>query len=818
MRNSVILNTLPSFALGIGLALTIFGLTQQHWPNVLPWVNEDAFLRYAISLGLVVSTVAVAGKLFHRDPHFIGAILLVLISVASGAVWPLMVTLWFVLASVVMGQQVLAVLRTGNDSDAFTTPFLIGAGIYGTGIGLFAHLPVNYPGVYGLALLLPLISGRQQVIDTTSNLFAWIKMRCGNHIGIDWLGVAIVGVGMMHFAMALMPEVMYDALALHLFVPTQLALRHVWGFDPSLYSLALIPMLGDWLFSIGYMLAGETGARLINLTFTYFLAWQGYQLVLWLGGKENGGKWASLLFLATPLTLTETSSLYIEAIWASFVVAGTSTVFHLVTNTEKDRKAVLINAGLMFGFAAATKAVTLSILPALAGMLLFRWRRWIKRDVLSVTINSLALFILVGFIPYFSAWLISGNPVFPFFNGIFNSPYFVQTNFDNPLFKSGLTWNLPYRVAFDSNKYLEATNGAAGFQWLLLLPAAIVALALKGNRRALSLFTFSLVSIAFIFHSQSYLRYVFPMSLLMCAVIGTTMSPIKTRERYTTWAMPIVAAFTLCLNLLFITSATWTYRDFPLKILVDASERDNYLLERLPIRKAISFVNLLNTERTPVSLLCLPFAAGLNTDALHTNWYNQRFQDAILKARDDHEIARVLRYNKSNFVLLDSTWSTDQQRKNVELATLEVARFGNVSVRRLRDEYKYGLEALQNPDFSSMQGWAVSSDSIFNESSGSVIVTVTAPVTQVIRVEGGSSYLNTVTARCVQSPASGRVQVNWLDAKSRFIKADIQVFDCTEDWQDHQQSITAPENAQVAVVYGSAHTGTPIELTKVSFR
>ena len=36
------------------------------------------------------------------------------------------------------------------------------------------------------------------------------------------------------------------------------------------YVWAVMPMLGDWLFSVGYMLGGETAARLINVGFIYF--------------------------------------------------------------------------------------------------------------------------------------------------------------------------------------------------------------------------------------------------------------------------------------------------------------------------------------------------------------------------------------------------------------------------------------------------------------------------------------------------------------------------------------------------------------------
>ena len=156
-----------------------------------------------------------------------------------------------------------------------------------------------------------------------------------------------------------MPEVGHDALAMHLFVPAHLSLRHEWSFDVTKYVWAVMPMMGDWLFSIAYMLGGETAARLINVSFIFILCRLVRDLVLWAGGNAVGARWSVLLFLATPLTFTESSSLYIESVWASFVVAGSLSIFKLLPSAEDNKKIQLPIAGLLLGGALAAKAVTL---------------------------------------------------------------------------------------------------------------------------------------------------------------------------------------------------------------------------------------------------------------------------------------------------------------------------------------------------------------------------------------------------------------------------------------------------------------------------
>jgi hypothetical protein len=271
----------------------------------------------------------------------------------SGALWPLLVALWFAIASAILGKSILSAIRI-NTEENWLTNFLVGAGVYGTAVGLLAHFPVNYPGVYGVALVLPILLGWRNVAECWRRFMAFLTKNDNSCSKSKWLDAIIVVVCVVHFVVALMPEAGHDALAAHLFVPAHIASRHQWGFDVDTYVWAVMPMLGDWIFAIGYMLAGETAARLINISFILVIGWLVRDLVLWAGGTVKGARWAALIFLSTPLTFTESSSLHIESVWAALVVAGTLALFRGCELSDKSKSWIAL-AALFLGFAVAAK-------------------------------------------------------------------------------------------------------------------------------------------------------------------------------------------------------------------------------------------------------------------------------------------------------------------------------------------------------------------------------------------------------------------------------------------------------------------------------
>jgi hypothetical protein len=297
---------------------------------------------------------------------------------------------------------------------------------------------------------------------------------------------------------------------------------------------------------------------------------------------------------------------------------------------------------------------------------------------------GLSLFVIIDSDPYFTAWLISGNPVFPFFNGVFQSIYYEASNFNNAPYNTGITWDFLYKIIFDSKSYLEATNGATGFQWLLLLPTSILLLIIKWNKKAMLLLLTSILCISAAFYSQSYLRYSFPIFILVGASISVSVNSIIKLHPVTYKVLVGLGVITIGLNILFFSSATWTYRSLPLSVLVDKESKRDYLTIRSPVRIAVEEINHINIKQLPVAFLTNEtYAAGLNSDALYPTWHNNLFRREIYKiTSSEHAIGVLSKYNL-DYIILDSNWSDVKHRTAIEMASIEVMKFGYISVRKL---------------------------------------------------------------------------------------------------------------------------------------
>ena len=666
--------------------------------------------------------------------------------------------------------------------------------------------------MYGLALAIPVVLGWRSVYAAVRSLGQY----CTEPFEAKWQDLAIALVALVYFSVALMPEVGHDALVTHLFVPGHLATRHEWGYDVTTYAWAVMPMMGDWLFSIGYMLAGETAARLVNVGFIFVLSWLVRDLVMWAGGSAVCARWAALLFLTTPLTFTESSSLFIESVWATFIVAGSLSVFKLLQRNN-DQSAHLPVAGFLLGGALAAKAVTFTILPVLLLLLVLRYRTWGQRKFIGAIALGLMTFIAVGGIPYATAWHLTGNPVFPFFNQIFKSPFWPAVAFEAPaVFGKSLTWDVIYQATFHTEKFLESSPGATGFQWLLLFFPALLILLFSRHHRGVILFIVAGLSVALTFQSTAYLRYVFPSFAWIAAGIGVALSAVHTEAAFTRRVLSIVGWAVVLLNLAFFKSGTY-YGDFFLQPLLSQSDRETYLNNRLPIRNAVELVNQLNVGRTPVAVFSSPLTAGLNSDGLYPNWYNYQFQAKVTEATTSDHIAQLLMDKGVDYVILDSNWGAAGKRKIIEDVTDKISEQGSITVRKLKSSYQFQTELLKNPDFSSYDGWSMPSD-MHEQQPGRITVSVSSPASQLVSVVAGRRYQNAVMAICKDQPTQGRVQVNWFDSKSNFISTDIQVFDCMPFETAHIMEVTAPRSASTAAVYATGHTSIPIIFSGVSFK
>ncbi len=797
----------------LGTALTIFGLA--NLKHSIGWTHSGRY-NFAIFVSLCMAGVVLGSRYTQKPPRFIGAILALGFTLIAGAWWPVIATLWFIFAAFLLGHHIQALLGITVKDDQCVFRFLTGAGVYGTLVAFLAHFPINYPALYGVMLLLPFVINKQIVFEYGAQFKKWLlctEVKAENQF--NWLDALLTVVALVYFVTALMPEVGHDALAMHLFVSAHMAHQHGWGFDAGTYVWAVMPMLGDFIYSIGYVLGGETASRLINISFIFVLTRLIRELVLWAGGDTNTIRWTNLIFLSTPLTFLVGSSLFVESIWSSFTIAGSVLIFRIFSGSENLKSDIPL-AGMLLGFAIASKAIALMFLPALFLVLVWRWKSCLNSTCFKSTVKGLFLFLTPGMIPYFTAFYKTGNPVFPFFNQVFKSEFYPSVNFDSStIFGKGVAWDFPYRVIFHTGEFLESHVGGSGFQWLLLFLPAIGFLVLSKNKRVSLVFAVAAMSLFLTFQSVSYLRYVFPEWLLLTVVLGCSLFNGIVRESIFRKTIVRLAMVTLALNLLFLNSAAF-YGDFGLKPLLSDSNRKKFLKQRLPVRNAVEIVNQLNSEKSAVAIFSHPLVAGLSADALHCSWYNFGFQESMDSAQDEETLATNLSKEGVNYVILNSTWGTDEKRKLINQITDPISETGDVTIRRLSDKYRFSTELLQSPEFQKLTSWTSGENVDFDDQEHCVSVNVESPVYQTIEVTPNKQYKNLVTTRCPSTEGQARMQINWLDANGKYISTDLRLIQCTHAWKTDSMKVFAPANARTAMVYASGHTKVAVQFKKNS--
>ena len=802
-----------SALLVVGLGLTAWGLGQIGWPvqglNNLLWIT-------------LFAAMALAVLWFGLSPATATTLLGAGILVVTAQFWPMLVVCWFAVVSMLVGAWLLERLGLFDAAAQPLIAFLTGTGTLGTLTGLLAHWPINYPGLYATLLALPLALGRRQLVRLARQARdAWRGGAVQQSLGQRWLEVAIGVVALVHFVVAFLPELGYDALAMHLFVAEALRTRHVWGYDVDTYVWAVLPLLVDWTYAAVNMLGGETSARLLNVGFVFVIAWQVRQLVCWAGGTLMGERWAVLLFLVTPLTFTESNALFIEGGWTAFLIAGILAMLRALDGSSNPRSALPL-AGLLCGFALASKAVTLPYLSALLVVMLARPSAWLQPPNTRYLAKAIAFGTVVGAVPYLTAWIIAKNPVFPFFNAIFKSPFYFPENFRPPPFERHLKWDSIYRVTFDSIHYLEGSKGSAGFQWLLLLvPCAVALLMHRQVRwRAAALLAIGALGIAAVFQQTAYLRYVFPSLAILLAAIGVGIGLLSVEDRgRVLW--PVVAAGVVLLNILHFHTGT-SIPDFPLSAAVSQNARDALVAIRHPLRSLVPTINALNGGEAPVVWVAESQATGLIADPLYPQWYNFRFMNEFSAVKTEAEMVQLMARRGSHYAVVDPTYQFARNYPGpiamLLRVTDEITSVEGVSLRRLRPSLAFAREIAASPDFSDGAQWSQVTGASYNAAAKVVIVTPNAGVFQRVPVTPGHRYLNTITARCDGPGTSGRLQINWHDADARFVSVSSRAYTCIAAWTTHTMEVVAPREAVFAILYTSGNAGGSVMISLNSLK
>ncbi|SDP57043.1 hypothetical protein SAMN04488595_11222 [Ralstonia sp. 25mfcol4.1] len=599
-------------------------------------------------------------------------------------------------SALLYGRGLLALaFRTDDGSPGWSASIFVGLALLLAMLGLAIHAPINYRHIYWAVLALPALA-----LLRPGNA-AKLRQELGNRLtaaakivdGMPYWGlVVLLALLAISARYAFFPTVGYDDNAHHLRLWTELALHQRYSFDVLTQVWEVAPLSVAGLHAIASLCAGEDARAALNLALLLLLYIQVWSTLF----HFRLGQLDRLLLLlalgSTPMLASLLSTLQAELFLATLMACGTRLTMQIRKKwASADALALLAIAALC----AATK------LPgAVAGVLLIgtavvqaaRTSAGSAPPAAlrypSFLVLAIGMFAVAALGSYVNAWIVTGNPVFPLYNGIFKSPYFEAVNFSDQRWNQGFSLQSYWNVFFKTSAFNESKDFVAGFQYLFLPALALLALTRDGACKVLivliPLFGFGII----MFYMTQYWRYVFPVLPMATVLIGLLLAQDLPRSILTIRAVILAC---VGLNFYFLPGISWVFDRTSPQQAYTAARRDVIANRYNAPKQLTAYLNDRYAGATVLYPASAPFGATLRGKPVYTNWYAPVHAAAFDAARDSDAIVAFLKQERIAFVI----WSTFDNypagsagwalREYLSRTAYPVLRLDNYTLYRLTD-------------------------------------------------------------------------------------------------------------------------------------
>jgi len=624
----VLLTILLWVAVLAAVALEISGFRTSDIFRQEVWTPQglQRFLWY----GLVFTGLGV-GLLFAK--RYFAPVILGVVALGTWiAVGPLAVgaALLFVFSATVLGKLVF-----GRELEG-PVAFLGGAAMWILALSCWIRVPVQYAAVYLVLLALPVAVGLP-IARCLAHDWLHLLQPSWKQTLPEFMAVFLVAfVGGAHWLVVLKPEASYDGLAMHMAAAANIAIHHAFTIDFRQFVWALMPMGADWCYGVLYVLGGEYAARLLNLALLAVIG----LLLFGVARRWVSNATAALvvfLFLSTPIVQLVTGSLLVENFVAAMSLGAAVALWKF---QEKGTSRLLMLAAFLLGTSVAMKleavAVAVVILPFFIATM-WRQRGQFERKVL---VGAVAVLVVSAGVPYATAYVRSGDPIFPFENARFHSPYYPNENVRDARYREPLTWRMPFRMTFGTSHYYEAQDGSFGFQYLLFLPLTLVCLASLKSYAGRSAAMIGLGGGLIIAIALPNARYFYPVLPFLTLGATAAVAGLAVQRRFLFRISLLAALLAGVLNTYLLPASGWLHKDFFSVPLFSKRGHREYLLSQAPVRELIAYINRVDRV-APVAFLDSSTFAGLMAPAYALNWHDYKFWEQVDAIEDPQDLYRL---------------------------------------------------------------------------------------------------------------------------------------------------------------------------------
>lgn len=776
-------------------------------------ITFDAF-AWAIA---VVFAGTVLGIFASRNAHIdLLLAVIILLIVAVGVVETAAVMLWLV-SSWCLG---VLVLRSFGNLQApligFTAPMVLGAAIWLAIWGVMLHFVINFGILHAALCLLPCAVLTSSASSINNNCYD------RGIAALDWirsiplwawiLGLVVIG---WVLRWASFPSLVSDDHAVHLRIWTELMARHRYEFDVDTQVWSVAPFAVALLHSGVSLIAGNDARSALNLILAL-------ALLLFLAQMLSSCKlpvstqWLLVVLMAsTPMLGILLLSLQSELVLAVLGLAG----LHLVMDASggwrgKNMLGLLAVASLC----AAVKLPGIILGVTLFVALMFRW--WNQRTDSSQHVQRLrwpALFVLVPLIfvalhAYILAWGVTGNPVFPLYNAIFKSPYFPLENFSDTRWIHGFSFRSYVKAFFHTSEFFESDNYTAGWQYLILLPVALMAFFRQGLPGNLRIVLIPILGFGLpMFYATQYWRYLFPVMPIVGIFLATIF--FATKSRTYQYAAHTLAVVCVALNLFYFPKISWMMNSPPSAAFTQEGKK-NLIRTYAPVASITNKINHLAPGSRVLYPSQISFGSTLVGEPLYINWYSPSRSARAASLKDIGAIGQFLSREKVDLIissLADTRTSVEPEvllREYLAQYSSVLAQEGQYLLHRIREKpvlyhdvvnLRKTVEQIENVG------------SVSQNSTQSILASGEPKIVATFQTHRADQARYKILFSCPSSDGFFVAQINW-DKGSPYYR----LVACQTKGASFMEALPIPLGASQGVVYITARDTFGVQIDQLS--
>jgi len=515
-----------------------------------------------------------------------------------------------------------------NSTDQLIFALACGFAVLSSACLALAWLHVYRAPVLRVLLVVAAVAAVAALIRSSRTLAGANRLRASRYGAQEALALSLLLVAFAFaFAGALAPEIEYDALWFHLWLPQQWLDRGA-PVDIVHEYVSLYPLSWELLYGVAMTVGGAGAAKLLHFACLPLLAGATWLLTRSLFPRANP-MLAAPLAVVSPIIIWEGTTAYIDLPLALFV---TLSVHALARFERTGSRRWLFLSAFMMSAALATKHLALVALTAMAIVLIVR--HLTTRAAWRPALPNAALFLLIALtLPapwYARAYAASGNPVFPDMYDAFGAqpPERWSTAAEEGLrgFKSRFGRERRFEtlslLPWDMSVHGAQYGGTFGPAFLILVPLAFVAGPLPRSTRLVAGGAGVYLTLWATPLSSFQLRFVIPLVPVLAAFSAAGLARVtESAERLHPRAgrfVVIPLVLVLLLNLPPFTRLherdrdqwkgwlTHVLRAVPARVILGAISAEQYLEASVPSYTAWRFI-----DRTlPLDSRILTFSGG----------------------------------------------------------------------------------------------------------------------------------------------------------------------------------------------------------------